>query len=31
MREPKYFAESADRPPFLKAFAEVRRSGVHEG
>jgi hypothetical protein len=32
MREsPKYFTDKDDQPPFLKALAEVRRIGVHEG
>jgi hypothetical protein len=26
-----YDANAADNPPFLKALAEVRRIGVHEG
>ncbi|WP_439410038.1 hypothetical protein ACNJX9_09880 [Bradyrhizobium sp. DASA03076] len=25
------FTDSTDQPPFLKALAEVRRIGVHEG
>jgi hypothetical protein len=29
---PKWFdANASDNPPFLKALAEVRRIGVHEG
>ena len=28
---PKYFSDKGDQPPFLKALAEVRRIGVHEG
>ena len=28
---PKYFSDKDDQPPFLKALAEVRRIGVHEG
>ena len=31
MRELRYFTDSPDQPPFLKALAEVRRIGVHEG
>jgi hypothetical protein len=32
MREPpQYFTDKEDQPPFLKALAEVRRMGVHEG
>jgi NTP pyrophosphatase (non-canonical NTP hydrolase) len=32
MREPLlYFSEKEDQPPFLKALAEVRRIGAHEG
>jgi len=32
MSEPlKYFADTDDQPPFLKALAEVRHMGVHEG
>jgi hypothetical protein len=32
MREsPKYFTDKDDQPPFIKALAEVRRIGVHEG
>jgi hypothetical protein len=27
----KYFSDSEDHPPFIKALAEVRRIGVHEG
>jgi hypothetical protein len=27
----KYFTDKEDQPPFLKALAEVRRIGVHEG
>jgi hypothetical protein len=27
----RYFSDSADHPPFLKALAEVRKIGVHEG
>ena len=27
----KYFTDQEDQPPFLKALAEVRRIGVHEG
>jgi hypothetical protein len=27
----KYFTDQQDRPPFLKALAEVRRIGMHEG
>jgi hypothetical protein len=26
-----YYTDNADQPPFLKALAEVRRIGVHEG
>jgi hypothetical protein len=28
---PKYFSDKDDHSPFLKALAEVRRIGVHEG
>jgi hypothetical protein len=32
IRKPlKYFTDKEDQPPFLKALAEVRRIGVHEG
>lgn len=31
MGELKYFTDSTDQPPFLKALAEVRGIGVHEG
>jgi hypothetical protein len=27
----KYFSDSDDHPAFIKALAEVRRIGVHEG
>ena len=27
----RYFSDSYDHPPFLKALAEVRKIGVHEG
>lgn len=27
----KYFSDNQEQPPFLKALAEVRRIGVHEG
>jgi hypothetical protein len=27
----KYFSDKDDQPAFLKALAEVRRIGVHEG
>jgi hypothetical protein len=27
----RYFSGTEDRPPFLKALAEVRKIGVHEG
>ena len=27
----KYFSDSNDHPDFIKALAEVRRIGVHEG
>ncbi len=27
----KYFSDSDDHSPFIKALAEVRRIGVHEG
>ncbi|MGJ5120971.1 hypothetical protein [Bradyrhizobium oligotrophicum] len=27
----KWYSDSEDQPPFLKALAEVRRIGVHEG
>lgn len=27
----KYFSDSDDHPPFIKALAVVRRIGVHEG
>ena len=32
MREPvQWYGDKDDHPPFLKALAEVRRIGVHEG
>jgi hypothetical protein len=27
----RYFSDSEDHPPFLKALAEVQKIGVHEG
>jgi hypothetical protein len=27
----RYFSDSEEHPPFLKALAEVRKIGVHEG
>ncbi|MDI4239275.1 hypothetical protein OZ411_41525 [Bradyrhizobium sp. Arg237L] len=27
----RYFSDAEDQPPFLKALAEVRKIGVHEG
>jgi hypothetical protein len=32
MREPvQWYGDKDDHPPFLKALAEIRRIGVHEG
>lgn len=31
VKDLKYFTDSEDHPAFLKALAEVRKIGVHEG